>query len=286
MGGDHAARRFFIRRAFRIYPLSIVAVLIVWLLNVPPEPRFPYLTPSIRELTTNLLLIQNLIPSRNLLGVLWSLPWEVQMYLALPFVHRCLRPRSSILTPVCILVGTAILRLWGLSLGIRWLTILQYVPCFMAGAVAYRFSQTIAPRIRAAWWPLGVLAIICFGLGLLQSVASGASYHRVSLAWYGCSAITGLAIPWFSEMRSSGFTRAAHVVAKYSYGIYLAHVPLMWFSFVKLSGEPPAVRWLCLLCTSAVVPVLLFYLVEQPMIRVGRYLSRPRLAYVAIRRTG
>ncbi len=79
-------RTFYLRRAFRIYPLSILTVLAVTCLHIPVDPFCPFQHPSGVELLSNLGLIQNLTRARSLVGPLWSLPWEVQMYFALPFV--------------------------------------------------------------------------------------------------------------------------------------------------------------------------------------------------------
>ncbi|HEY4054343.1 MAG TPA: acyltransferase family protein, partial [Terriglobales bacterium] len=68
--------RFYVRRAFRIYPLSIAAVLCA----IPVVSLHPW------EWISNLGLIQNLTFARDSFGSIWSLPLEVQMYLFLPFI--------------------------------------------------------------------------------------------------------------------------------------------------------------------------------------------------------
>ena len=86
---------FYVRRAFRIFPLSILTV---W--SVPiAHPYAPFRTfhqPTALELFSNLTLTQNLTRARSLLGPLWSLPWEVQMYVALPVVFLLVRRRDSL----------------------------------------------------------------------------------------------------------------------------------------------------------------------------------------------
>jgi peptidoglycan/LPS O-acetylase OafA/YrhL len=81
-------RDFYIRRFFRIYPLSILAVLTAVALHLHADGRG--LTtgqhPGPIELVSNLLLIQNLTNSNSIVGPLWSLPLEIQMYLFLPFI--------------------------------------------------------------------------------------------------------------------------------------------------------------------------------------------------------
>ena len=64
----------------RIYPLSIVAVLSVSCMAILSGGIFDF-----RVVIANLLLIQNITDSPSIPATLWSLPYEVQMYLILPF---------------------------------------------------------------------------------------------------------------------------------------------------------------------------------------------------------
>jgi len=78
---------FMTRRAFRVYPLSIAVVLAVFLLGLPvagpPWAMHPqHLTA--RGLLANVLLLQNVTMSGSVVIPLWSLPYEIQMYLVLP----------------------------------------------------------------------------------------------------------------------------------------------------------------------------------------------------------
>jgi peptidoglycan/LPS O-acetylase OafA/YrhL len=55
-------------------------------------------------------------------------------------------------------------------------------------------------------------------------------------------ALIGLAIPAVRDLPASWFTSAANTVAKYSYGIYILHVPALWVSFVvcRTAATAPA----------------------------------------------
>jgi peptidoglycan/LPS O-acetylase OafA/YrhL len=92
-------------------------------------------------------------------------------------------------------------------------------------------------------------------------------------AGYAICIFLGVVTPHFHELPASFLTRAAHYIAKYSYGIYLSHLPLMWIVYVPLAGAPAVVRWGFLVVASTAVPVLLFHLVEDPMIQVGKRLA-------------
>ena len=63
---------FYVRRAFRIYPLSMLTVLTVFILHIPPWFKTPYRGPDPQYFWSNLLLYQNLARQWAVLAPLWS----------------------------------------------------------------------------------------------------------------------------------------------------------------------------------------------------------------------
>jgi peptidoglycan/LPS O-acetylase OafA/YrhL len=88
-------------------------------------------------------------------------------------------------------------------------------------------------------------------------------YYR----WAFCL-VLGLAIPWFQEMRIKSLVRPSHFIAKYSYGIYLSHGAVMLFAFNL--PIPMVARWLVFAVCAVASPVLMYHLIEHPMIRAGQ----------------
>jgi peptidoglycan/LPS O-acetylase OafA/YrhL len=87
----------------------------------------------------------------------------------------------------------------------------------------------------------------------------------------------------FRDLRPSWLTAACHTIAKYSYGIYLFHIPVIWLVFFKLMFLPLAIRWVLLCVLMVLVPWLAYHLVEAPMVGIGRRLaSRVRLPGVSL----
>jgi peptidoglycan/LPS O-acetylase OafA/YrhL len=74
------------------------------------------------------------------------------------------------------------------------------------------------------------------------------------------------------EVPASWATRAGAVVAKYSYGIYLLHIPVFWFGLVVCSGLPLLLRWIVVAAGMFVVPFAFYHLVEAPGIALGKHL--------------
>jgi peptidoglycan/LPS O-acetylase OafA/YrhL len=257
-GRARTALIFYVRRAFRIYPLSILTVLMMALLHIPRAPDVVYEWISPKQLLSNLTLTQNLTHVLSTPATLWSLPWEVQMYAVLPALFFLFGRRS-------VWMGLA---LWAASvLGARSLSqfvVLTFFPCFIGGLIAF---QGLRSRIRyplpAQLWPVALLAAAAFHALCWRT-------KEQELGGYITCLILGMLIPMFMELRESWFTRASHVVAKYSYGIYLAHMPVIWLAFVKLAGAPVLLRWTVLVVMSVGLPIALYHLLEAPMIKLGR----------------
>ena len=269
--------RFYVRRAFRIYPLAIVTIL--WVLVA----RWPYTVPRIVADTVtrpdvspatiigNLLLVQNVAGVEVLLGVLWTLPIELQMYAVLPIGF--LLARRGVRPVVLALIGGVVLALVWLTFkertpGLWRLTTLEFVPCFMSGILAYALLRKAkAPPIGARWWP--VLLVLAIGSYAFLPWHTG--------AWAVCLAV-GLMIPVVRELGASSLTRSAAVVAKYSYGIYLMHVPALRVTFAALPNAPSWVLLPVAVALMAALSWLGFHLVERPGIELGKWLTQRQFA--------
>jgi len=66
------------------------------------------------------------------------------------------------------------------------------------------------------------------------------------------------------------------VLAKYSYGIYLTHVPVFWLCFWRLQRLP--FGWQCALAAalSCLMPFLAYHAIEEPFILLGKRLAERR----------
>ena len=251
--------RFYARRAFRIYPLSITVLAAFLALRWPSTT----LGASIRwpNILTNLLLVQNFTTDKgSIIGPMWSLPYEVQMYLLLPFVFLMLQRWPD-----------AAARLWGLAAVIAALDptktqVALYLPCFMGGAIAYRKASQ-----RFSWyaWPAAFGALCVVFCALQAAIAS------VATTWITCGAL-GWLIPQFQESPFAILNRAAQQMAKYSYGIYLVHWPLAWFCIDNRHGG-----FLAFAVLTAALSFALYHLVESPMIQLGKRLTQEKAGQFA-----
>src|SRR5580704_7703139 len=77
--GTTLTKDFYIRRIFRIYPLSILTVVAAVALHLHADGRGLSFgpRPGAGEFISNILLVQNLTGSASVIGPLWSLPYEI-----------------------------------------------------------------------------------------------------------------------------------------------------------------------------------------------------------------
>jgi peptidoglycan/LPS O-acetylase OafA/YrhL len=161
-------------------------------------------------------------------------------------------------------------------MGDRFL-ILRYVPCFLGGVIAWRLMrQRDIARLSAWLWPVAIV-----GISAIWMMASG-KHLPLGIAAFGLC--LGLAIPLFRDIKWSAATNASRIVARYSYGIYLSHFPIMVFvlsapgyprfRFIHRFPRPkhyarPLNATLVLVLTTLAVLVL-YHLIEAPGIRLGQ----------------
>jgi len=258
---------FLVRRVFRIFPLSIFIVSIVTILALPvgylAQGEFEAAHLHWGGIVSNLFLSQNLSHTDSVIVPLWSLPYEIQMYLFLPPLFLLARSPSRLwpllaLWGMAVLVGThhAGLERHGVP------DFLMYVPCFLAGVFAYALTKKKSLQLSAWIWPLALVALT---LLFLQTP----SYQN---AWYCCLGL-GIAIPQFQEMTNPIGRKVFQTIARYSYGIYLAHFICIWLAFQGIAGIPAWSRWAILLVTVSVFPYFFYHLLEHPMIRKGEQVA-------------
>lgn len=258
---------FYARRCFRIFPLSILVVLAVDKLKLPVGHLRDGIFYAVRlnheQLLANLLLVQNVAHTDSIIAPLWSLPYELQMYVLLPFLFLLARR-----TQKWFWLGSLWLVSAALGLAPQYFRhapdFLIYVPCFMAGVLAYQLTKSQVSHWPFAIWPalLGLLSVF-----YLQ-------HPSVIRSWIACL-VVGISIPQFREMQTVWLKKSFHEVARYSYGLYLTHFICIWLAFSEFAHRPLAFRWLVFFLTLIGLPIVFYHLVESPMIVFGnRLLNR------------
>jgi peptidoglycan/LPS O-acetylase OafA/YrhL len=315
---------FYVRRCFRILPLCMLVVAAIavfrWPVAYGLAGRFYPAHLSALGYVSNLLLFQNLTHTGSITAPLWSLPYEMQMYVIFPVLYLIICAVRSV-RPVAVL--------WFATAGAAWISLsviqrgfpssIALAPCFMAGIVSYKLGQVTTTRPAFIGWPVmilltvylywlqptaqrGWLSCLVVGLPLVPSLMAGVMPYisRESGArklpfigwpimlllvtylylreptpqrgWVWCL-VVGVSVPYFAEMTHNWLRKVCHLIARYSYGVYLVHVICIWLAFVELAELPLAVRWLVFVIIVALFPIILYHSVEAPMISLGRRIT-------------
>ena len=257
---------FYVRRWFRIYPLSMFCVILAYAFGSAPHTDLVVHIWNVKDLLANLSLTQNLFYRDSMVGGLWTLPLEVQMYVALPVLFVVFRNRPL----------ERLIALWAVTIPIALiqphvsgrLDVLGYVPCFLGGVIAWRISHLYMPKLPAWLWPIGLVAVC--------SIWMAASREYDMFYRWGFCLVLGCAIPWFYQIDWTWLTISAKMVARYSYGIYLSHIALMTLCFRQPAWHSKLVQWAAFVALSFGIPIAIYHLLEHPMIGVGRKLTSRR----------
>lgn len=256
---------FYARRILRIYPLAITTLLATLAFRLPIAPYahagFHFIQPAWREIVANLLLVQNLFRGNGIVGVLWTLPLELQMYLVLPFLFAFVRsfPR---LWPLLMLWAAVCFYDRFATKGMMQ-DIMMCVPCFLPGIMGYLLFARVRPRIPAALFFLFLVVMFC---AFMERASP-------STAWIYCLCV-GLALPFFRQIRAAWLMRFTHEIAEYSYSIYLMHLIGFYIGFDIFAGQNIVVRLGITLACTALLTVAAHRLVEAPGMRMGSRVSR------------
>jgi peptidoglycan/LPS O-acetylase OafA/YrhL len=270
--GEHRLfRAFMTRRCFRIYPLSIFVVSAVFLTKLPVSHLDSFTTTigqhARAEFVPSLLLVQNFVRFDQILGPLWSLPYEVQIYCFFPIIYLALRRFTSakslvfawaFLAAVDHVLAPHIAKHGSVGRFVTIPDMLFYFLLFLAGLYAYKEMQTSRRVVR--FWALPILlAAVCFLWSL--------SYDNNKCLFV--SFCLGLALPYVQSCKIGAVNRICGWVAKYSYGIYLLHHPAIWLGFVRFGHFPIAAQASIFLLATFGGSVLVYHALEHPMIVVG-----------------
>lgn len=255
------ASHFYLRRAFRLYPLALATVAVVVLLDIPRTAWGAEVADrSPLSLFANAMLVQNLLGVASISSPMWSLPLEVQMYALLPAVFWAVSRWR---------IGAA-LAMWAVALPVAnavpmiGTSLLPFVPCFMAGVVAYCLLTRANAAIPGwAWLPL--LTIVAAGYVAFSRLFD--VVHAGPAAWGVCMAVA-LLLPLIGPVPRL-VAVPSEIIARYSYGIYLVHLPALWVAFVVLDNFTAPVQWMVFVSLLSAASAAAYHLIEAPMIRLG-----------------
>lgn len=252
---------FYVRRFFRIYPLSAAIVLFIALMQLLLGQPI-----NMGKFLSSLFLVQNITGYDSSIQPLWSLPYEVQMYLVLPLLYMVTQSRKPVLW-IGILCAASMGVVLALDVGSLGFKLLRFVPCFVPGALAFvlahRLKQAVSPAVL-----FGVILVFGVG-GIPMLVALGCP--QMPLMWALCIALA-VTIPISREIESRAVASGFKLVAKYSYGVYLTHV----FAIGAIEGLMPGplvVQWAAMLVLLPGLAYIAYHGIEKYGIALGARLA-------------
>lgn len=284
-------RSYFWHRALRILP-AYWAVVAGVLLLLPDA-----FDTSVSSILANFTLTQIYVPGALAPGLthLWSLCVEVAFYVVLPVCALALRPlgsRRRFLT-----IGVVCL------LSLCW----PFLPFVVATPAPGLPNLQIFPVSYLLWFAIGIVAAELEGRALVRGPLWLYWGLGLAVAWVAAQ-------PWFGPLglvhpspwefvrrvlagavfgalfflpvalgQQSQFlcSRVMQLLGKWSYGIFLWHVPMLSWAFPVLGILPFSGSFFLVLGATFLmtVPVAAasYYFIEEPIARWGRSLPKSRL---------
>jgi peptidoglycan/LPS O-acetylase OafA/YrhL len=246
-GRHHYLRNFYGRRVLRILPLYYAVVflslVILPALNHPKITNFGRISGD--EIwywlhLCNFSIARAEMWRHGILDVCWSLAIEEQFYLVWPFVVLFLNRRwliwACLLTIATALAFRVTLRLHGAAPIAIYVWPFCRMDALATGALIAVLARQQAAGV-AGLLPIARVVAVISGATLLVLWATGENYQSVAFStqtfgysllavFFGAVLILAACVPnqgWFGRCLHSRFMRA---FGKYSYALYLFHLPL------------------------------------------------------------
>ncbi len=165
LSGCRLYAAFIVRRIFRIYPLSILTVLCVVAFQILSTSWLgPYTWPGWPRILSDIFLVQNITRGASVVCVLWSLPFEVQMYAVLPLIYLFMRRFPSfgvvwLTWFAAVMIAGAEYFARGRDFDTKYL-LTRYFPCFIAGILAWLLLAERKKRLSGALWGVALALLV------------------------------------------------------------------------------------------------------------------------------
>ena len=258
---------FYIHRAVRIFPGLVGALLFCTFVVGPLCTNLP-LAEYFKVAATYRYLLDNSFLSINyglpgvfsgnhypgtVNGSLWTLPSEVALYLALPFVMRAfaVKARAMVIAAcgfftlhaLCMGFDVSHVNVFGLG---NPLLVTANAMEFFIGAALSQIEPPRVPLRAAAWWGFALLVL--------------------SRTQYGSLAYL-VVLPMFSVALGTSGSRKMRVKHDISYGIYIYAFPVQQMIQHFLGGlATPTVMLLAAYVATATLALGSWFFVEQPLL--------------------
>jgi len=292
-------RNFYVRRILRIFPLYylLIGAIFIFLpqLDRVAGERTQSLWPFFLLYAQNWLYIPK--PDQSLfLGFTWSLAIEEQFYFLWPAVVYFLKKRALVWTGIGIILNSILLRLIlmlpffkiaNLKEFFYYGTITRFEGLILGGLIAVAFYESGKWKERLIrWaWPTLTISLGLFTIISITGTPSPAADNNLLTIWgYTLLAlISGSLIILVSTQPKRSFIRLAFsnkvmmFFGKYSYAMYMFHVPVLiiLMEIMWKTGRQNGWMWLLYIVISfsltTMLSLLSWNLLEKHMLKFKRY---------------
>jgi len=253
--------KFYIRRIFRIYPLSIFAVCLYSYIGFISDYKL-----DLNSFFSNIFLIQNFTQAQSTPIVLWSLPYEIQMYFFLPFVFMFIKTKKKILMlyiALCIFV--ILLKLFNNDK--KYYDFFHFMPIFLSGCISFFFFST-KNKINS-FYLLIFIMLVCLSFPILLKI--GVKENLLGTIF---ALPLGVLIAYSKQIKHDLINKFCNIIAKYSYGIYLFHLLIIDIFFKYLNSNLHIlINYFFVYSSTLLFSYIFFNLIEKPFIKFGKKIS-------------
>jgi peptidoglycan/LPS O-acetylase OafA/YrhL len=228
---EHRFRNFYVRRALRIFPLYYAVLLVLFVVGRPPLAAALPLLLYYSNFSPAALPTDVWAPT----GHFWSLAVEEQFYLLWPAIIFLCRRRTAMTICIAVAVAAPLLRFALAANGFSWYATYASTPCRADGLVLGSLIALAGTNRRLAWLALSLTAPVAawvtwrhkayYVVETFQTpdaIALRALLPSVVSLMF--AALLVLALEY--QPRTLGIA-PFRLVAKYSYGMYVAHFMLI-----------------------------------------------------------
>ncbi|MBB4006974.1 acyltransferase family protein [Allorhizobium taibaishanense] len=274
-----AVADYLVHRFVRIYPVYLVAVLLVIALS--HLPALGYIQPVLGavEIVRHLVMLGST-------GVFWSVPPEIQFYLFFLILWLCVEhpARRKGLIGLLVLAFAVAFYFGFPGPGI---VLLSKIPYFLFGALAGRLFATGILRPANALTGLAVLALLAlFFVGKDLFLSASATAVQVDTFWGVSTALVATVIVYLAacEAPVSRAVLAAsplRFLGRISFSLYLFHMPVSFLTLTLIragfgTALPGWLSALLMIVASLIAATLSYHLIEKPSRRwlIGAWKAR------------
>ncbi len=259
--------KYSIARFSRIAPIYWVVLLVYIILTKTDGHNFPLAIEGVTSITRHVLFSGNV-------GILWSIPLEVQYYVFFIFVWWGLANKLKVpyALPLLISICTAIMLIQP-----YWpnLTVPSKLHFFLAGTVA-----GMAPR--RAWTStrdslalnvlqVGALLMLAFPFLMFRNVPGFYDYIPLAFAYSVAIYLLSISSGWTNIVFANPVIRK---IGQASFSIYLIHLLVLHYGALLLGLQHNVLEpmWLLLAVLGVIIPTIISTYVEMPLQSLTRNL--------------